>query len=209
MIAVVARLHLSQLFNRIKLVVTNPKLCWDTIASESATPRDLIGSLLLPLLLLGAACTILGLQVFGVHITYLGTWHPPLFEQIVDRLVRVVATIGTVFLCSMALKNLATNLGGRNDMNRAFSLLAHSMIPAALSSIFAVIPLLGRGSFLFLAVFSIYVLYQGCSKMLDIPDNQRITFVVSAVAVMILFSTVFAWLSWFVWSSTPPGTLVM
>lgn len=140
---------------------------------------------------------------------YLGTWHPPLFEQIVVHLVRVVATIGTVFVCAVALKKLAPQFGGRNDMNRAFSLLAHSMIPEALSSIFAVIPWLGLASSLFLAVFSIYVLYQGCSKMLDIPDNQRITFVGSAVAVMILISIVITALSWFVAWPTPPGTLVM
>jgi hypothetical protein len=140
---------------------------------------------------------------------YLGTWHPPLFEQIVVHLVHVISTIGTVFVCAIALKTLAPHFGGRSDMNRTFSLLAHSMIPASLSSIIALVPFLGRASSLFLAGFSIYVLYQGSSKMLDIPDRQRITFVGSAVAVMIPIAIVIRALSWFVAPSTPPGTLVV
>lgn len=197
----------TALFNRVKLVVTKPKECWDSLTQENRTPRFLTGSLLLPLLALASICSILGRQFFGIYVRFLDTWHPPLFEEFVVQTVQVIFTLGTVFLGAIALKSLAPLFGGRSDMNRSFSLLAHSMIPSILSGILGLIPPLAVVFVLFLTCYSIYLLYQGSSKMLDIPENQRMTFVGAAISVMILISVVSSFVCAFIAPRTPPGTL--
>jgi hypothetical protein len=200
-------MNLPALFNRVKLVVTNPKQCWDALVLENSTPQDLIGSLLLPLLLVGALCSIVGRQLFGIYVRFLDTWHPPLFEEFVVHVVQVIFTLGTLFIGAIALKRLAPLFNGRSDMNRSFGLLAYSMIPCVLSRILALIPLLYAVFVLFFIGYSIYLFYQGSSKMLDIPENQRVTFVGAAISVMILISVVSAFIAAFVAPATPPGSL--
>jgi hypothetical protein len=197
----------TALFNRVKLVLTKPKECWDTLHQDNRTPRFLIGSLLLPLLTIGAVCSILGRQLFGIYVRFLDTWRPPLFEELIVQAVQVIFTVGSVFLGALALKSLAPLFGGRSDMNRSFSLLAHSMIPSILSGILGLIPPLAVAFVLFLTCYSIYLLYQGSSKMLDIPENQRITFVGAAISVMILISVVSSFICAFIAPRTPPGSL--
>jgi hypothetical protein len=208
MIDVVNRTSLEALFNRVKLTLTKSEECWNTFVSENPTPRKLIKSLLLPLLLIGALCSVLGRQLFGVYVPFLDTWHPPLFEEIVVHVVQIFFTLGALFVGARALEKLAPHFGGCGDMNRSFSLLAHSSIPVALAQILSFIPILYGALALVISLgYSIHLFYRGSSTMLDIPDNQRLTFAGAGIGVMILIGVVGVFLAAFIAPPIPPGTL--
>jgi hypothetical protein len=168
----------------------------------------LIGSLLLPLLFVGALCSVVGRQLFGVHIPFLDTWHPPLFEEIVVHVVQIFFTLGALFVGALALHKLAPHFGGRSDMNRMFSLLAHSSISMTLAQILGLIPVLYGGLALVIGLgYSVYLFYCGSGPMLDLPEDQRPTFVAAGVGVMILIGVVGVFLSAFIAPPIPPGSL--
>ena len=208
MIDVVNRASLKALFNRVKLTLTEPEECWNTFFSENPTPRKLIGTLLLPLLLVGALCSVAGEQLLGVHVPFLGVWHPPLFDEIVVHVVQVFFTVGALFIGARALENLAPHFGGRNDMNRAFSLLAHSFVPVTLAQFLGLIPALyGVLALVISLSYSMYLFYRGGHTMLGIPDDQRLTFAAAGIGVMILIGVVGVFLAAFIAPPIPPGTL--
>ncbi len=208
MITGVSRSGLEALFNRIKLILTKPEECWAAIASEGSTPRKLIESLLLPLLLLGAVCSIVGRQIFGVYVPFLDTWHPPVFEEVVTQVVQVIFTLGALFAGALALEKLAPHFGGRSDRSRSFSLLAHSSVPVALTHILGLIPALYGALALIIALgYSVYLFYRGSRSMLDIPDEQRLTFVAAGIGTMILIGVVGVFLAAFIAPPIPAGTL--
>lgn len=208
MITGVDRASLEALFNRVKLILTRPSEGWNTAASENSSPRKLIGSLLVPLLLVGALCSVVGRQLFGVYVPFLDTWHPPLFEEIVVHVVQVFFTLGALFVGAIALRKLAPHFGGRGDMNRMFSLLAHSSIPFALIQILGLIPALYGALALVIGFgYSVYLFYCGSSPMLDLTEDQRPTFVAAALGVMILIGVVGVFLAAFIAPPIPPGSL--
>jgi hypothetical protein len=210
MIDVVNRASLKALFNRVKLTLTKPEECWDAFVSENPTPRKLIKSFLLPLLLAGALCSILGRQLFGVYVPFLDTWHPPLFEEIVAHVVQIFFTLGALFVGARALEKLAPHFRGSGDMNRAFSLLAHSSIPVALTQILSFIPTLYGALVLLISLgYSIYLFYGGTRTMLKIPEDQRLTFAAAGIGVMILIGVFGVFLAAFIAPPIPPGTLPM
>jgi len=180
------------LFDRVKLIITKPRECWDTIALENSNPRYTTGSLLLPLLALGAIFAFVGMQVFGLHYEHLGSWHRPWFDDLRYQLIAIILFIVRIFAQSYTVKSIAKEFGGQEDFDRAFALLAHVAIPEMASHLLSIFPSLVSSQafisllWLLLVAYTSILVYHGAYKMMGVPKGQQGIFAAASLALMLL-----------------------
>lgn len=184
-------------FRRIVLVIKAPRRCWDQIARDSTPPAQLITHTLLPLLILDASCSIIGLQLFGKRIPFLLTWHPKLLPDIWRHLVLVVLTVTGFIVGALLLKGLAPHFHGRRDAVRAFSLLTHAAIPCLILGTLTILPTLLSMLHIVPLLLLGPMVYNGCGKMLNIPTDERLSFTAVTLSVILLLVGVIFLLSGF------------
>lgn len=170
---------LIALFQRLKLVILSPKECWNTIAGEDESPKKILTSRVIPLIVLGIICTIVGYTIFGISTPW-----SPLFV-IVSGVVQVVQ----LYIAAWLVVKLASFFQGTATESKAFSFVAHSMLPSLAAGLLGIIPPLGILRIL-LAIISMYTFYQGVSKMTTVPENQKLGFTASFIVAMLLISMV-------------------
>jgi hypothetical protein len=173
-------------FRRIVLVIKAPRQCWDQIARDSTPPTHLITHILLPLLILDASCSVVGLQLFGKRIPFLLTWHPKLLPDIWRHLVLVVLTVTGFMVAALMLRSLAPHFRGRRDAERAFSLLIHAAIPCLLLGTLTLIPTLLSMLHIVPLLLLGPMVYGGCGKMLGIPSHERLSFTAVTLSLILV-----------------------
>lgn len=176
-------LDVAKIINRVKLVITSPATCWDTIETESSSPKELTLNYIAPLAALGALCSFVGLQVFGISVPMFGTFRPSLFSNLIQHVVTAIMQVGGVYLMAAVVQKLAPSFGGSGDYNRSFSLVAHTMIPALLVGVLGLVPLLQILGLVF-GLLGLYLFYTGASKMMGVTEDKRLVFVVVSIVTM-------------------------
>jgi len=180
---------LSAIINRAKLVILSPKECWQTISKESHNPKDLLRSTVVPLMIAGIICSTIGMQVFGMNLGPLGTWRPPLFQYLISQIVFGVVGVVGIFISAIVLQKLAGFFQGAATSDRAFSLIAHAMLPMLVGNLLAIYPLLGVLGIIF-SIISLCALYFGAPMMTTVTSNKTLGFVAAFLVSMILVSIV-------------------
>jgi len=204
--ATIQKAQVTSLINRLKLVILSPKECWNTIANENESQTSILTHTVIPVIAVGAICTIVGLQVFGVSMGELGTWRPPLVSFTLSTIVMSVFQLLFLYIGAFLVQKLAPLFQGQASPSQAFSLVAHATLPGLFASVLTIYPPLGRFGIV-LGIVSLYALYQGTSKMTTIAENKRFAYTAAFIASMILVSLVMGALSSFFVSSPTPGNL--
>lgn len=181
--------NVNTIINRAKLVILSPKLCWQTIAQETHTPKELLRTTIIPLILAGIACSTIGMQVFGMNLGPLGTWRPPLFQYLISQIAAGVIGVAMIFISSIILQKLAQFFQGSATPDKAFSLIAHSMLPALVGGLLAFYPLLGIFGIVF-TIISLLALYHGAPVMTTVSGDKSLGFIAAFIVSMILTSIV-------------------
>lgn len=180
---------LTALINRVKLVLLSPRECWQTISQETHTPKELLRSTVVPLMLAGILCSTIGMQLFGINMGPLGTWRPPIVQNLLSQVVFGIVGVGMIFVGSFILQKLAEFFQGTVTSERAFSLLAHAMLPVLAGNLLAIYPLLGIFGIVF-AIIGLCTLYWGTPMMTTVASNKALGFVAAFVVTMMLASIV-------------------
>ena len=184
-LATTKNFDLSALIKRAKLVILSPKECWQTISQETHTPKELLRSTIVPLMLAGILCSTVGMQVFGMNIGPLGTWRPPLVQHLLSQIVFGIVGVCMIFVGSFILQKLAEFFQGTVSSDRAFSLLVHAMLPMLIGNLLAIYPLLGIFGIVFL-IISLCALYWGTPVMTTVASNKALGYAAAFVVTMIL-----------------------
>lgn len=200
------KIQITSLINRLKLVILSPKECWQTIASENESPKSILTHLIIPLVVVGALCSIVGLQVFGITMGPLGTWRPPLVAFTLSTVVMSALQIVSLYIGAFLVQKLAPLFQGSASPTQAFSLVAHAALPGLFASVLTIYPPLGLLGAV-LAIISLYTLFQGISKMTTISENKRLPFIAALIVSMILVSLVLGGLSNLLITPPTPGNL--
>ena len=188
-LATTKNFDLAALINRAKLVLLSPKQCWQTIAQETHTPQELLRSTIVPLMLAGILCSTIGMQVFGMNMGPLGTWRPPLVQYLISQIVFGIVGVGMMFVGSLILQKLTEFFQGTVSSERAFSLLAHAMLPMLVGNLLAIYPLLGIFGIVF-GIIGLCALYWGTPAMTTVASSKALGFVAAFVVTMMLTSIV-------------------
>lgn len=177
------------LFERVKLVLLKPSECWDSIASEEANTRHIMWSLVVPLAVISNACQFIGFQLFGVTVPLLGTWRPPFFSSLAWHIGLVIIHVGIVFVGAIIVEKIAKLFKGDASRDRAYSLLAHSMIPGSVGGMLGIFPLAGILGIVF-AILGLFTLYSGSTKMTTVAESNKLLFTLAIVVSLIAISLV-------------------
>lgn len=175
------------LVDRAKAIIMKPKEEWPRIAAQSESQNDVLFKYALPLIALGPVCGLIGGQLFG----YGGLGYhlrPSLSYSIGTALAAFVAGVISLFLVTYIANFLAPKFGGKQDWLSAFRLVAYSMTAGWLVGIFSLVPMLGILALL--GLYSIYLFYLGCSKMLGVNEDQAGGYTAVTIIVAIVVNVV-------------------
>jgi len=190
-------INLPLLIERAKLVILSPKECWQKISSENTPPKELVQSIVAPLLVLGVILSVVGLQVFGIYMGPLGTWRPPLFRHLFSQIGFAIISVVMLYVSAFIVQKLAELFHGTATPERAFSLVTHAVLPMMVGNLLAFYPILGILGLVF-TVISVIALYHGIPAMTTVAPNKTLGFIAAYICIMILASLVIYGLAAFV-----------
>jgi hypothetical protein len=190
-------INLPLLIEKAKLVILSPKECWQKISNENTPPKELVQSIVTPLLVLSVVLSVVGLQVFGIYMGPLGTWRPPLFPHLFSQIGFAIISVVMLYVSAFIVQKLAGLFHGTATPERAFSLVTHAVLPMMVGNLLAFYPILGILGLVF-TVISVIALYHGIPAMTTVAPNKTLGFIAAYICIMILASLVIYGLAAFV-----------
>ncbi len=181
--------QLTNALNRAKFVFLNPHTCWDTIAAEPTTVKDLYLKYAIFLAAIPAICGLIGLSIIGISLPMVGTWHAPFFGTLIAQVVSYGVGLAALYVSALVIQNISPRFGGSSDLTSAFKLAMYSLTPIWLSGVFQLIPVLSILG-IFLLAYGIYLFAQGPTKVLAIPEAKRLNFTVISILAMLVVQIV-------------------
>lgn len=180
---------IQAIIERAKEVILKPELAWEKIKSEESSITDIYKNYLAPLAAIGPIALWLKMSVFGITVgiaPFATTVRIPFFAGLVDAIINFCTSLLITFLAALILEKLAPKFGATTTLNNTFKLLAYAATPAMVAGIFYLIPVLGPLIILIASIYSLYLLYKGALKMIEVPQENRLSyFAVSIVAILI------------------------
>ena len=177
----------SNLIERVKNILLQPRAEWDRIAVEPANTTGLYTGYLLPLAALAALCGLVGMSVFGY--SFMGvTVRVPIVAGLASAVVRVVMTMVGAYLLAFITNMLAPNFGSQPDMGQAQKLAVYSGTAGLIAGVFAIIPALAVLSIL--GLYSLALLYLGLPRLMKTPEDKRIGYFATIIVVCIVLGLV-------------------
>ena len=182
-----------EIISRIKSILVSPKKEWQTIEAENQPHAKVFTYYVVPLALIPAIAAfigygLIGYSVLGLHVNSV-SW------GIRQAIVQYAAMLGGAYVTAFVINVLAENFGARNDLNRAFSLVAYAYTPMFVGGVLYILPSLSWLASI-AGLYGLYLLYIGLQPMMKAPaEKQTVYFVVSlivTVAVSAVLSVVLA-----------------
>jgi hypothetical protein len=173
----------SGLIDRVKNILLTPQAEWEKIDAEPADVNKIYTGYVLPLVVLSAVCTFIGLSVFGASVFGV-TYRVPMVTGLVNAVLQVGLGLASVFLLAFITNALAPTFGSQQNMGQAHKLAAYGSTAGFLAGVFTIIPALAILSIV--GLYSLYLLYVGLPKMMKTPDDKRIGYFVVIILVAIV-----------------------
>lgn len=181
------------IIDRVKRILLQPKIEWQTIATESTTPSELYRSYIIPLAAIGPVASIIGMSIIGVSTPFSPTFRIPITSAIGSAVVQYLFGLLGVYVMAMIIDLLAPKFAGERNLNQALKLAAYSYTAAWLSGIFILIPALSV--LMITGLYSLYLLYTGIPALMKSPREKALGYTVAAVIAAIVLFMIIGWLS--------------
>jgi len=167
---------------RAKNILLSPASEWRIIASETATPRSLLVSYVIPMALIPALACFIGYSLVGIDaIAYrIGGISWGLFmgaDSLVSSLI--------VYFSGICIVNaLAPAFHTSSDLGRSSQLVAYSYTAVWVSGIFYLYPPIAKLAVI--SLFGVYLFYLGLPALKSMPDDQRVPYTIASAILMII-----------------------
>lgn len=172
------------LVDRVKNILIQPRAEWERIAQERTGLPALLSGYILPLALLAAACSFIGLVFIGVG-GFGYTIRLPLVTGVVNAVLQVVLTLAWVWVMGLIINSFATTFNSEKDETRANQLAAYSATAGLVASVFTILPALSVLAMIG-GIYSLVLLYIGIPRMMKTPEDKRIPYFVTIIVVAIV-----------------------
>ncbi len=158
------KINLSEIINRINLIILNPKTFWNSQKGNNQGLSELFGGYFLPLLLVTVLAVFLGEFFRSTHFYAV--------PAVLNSLIKMVLFVLTYFISAYFINILMKTFGAEKNINVAHQLVAYSLTPLLLISIFTgLIPYLKDLNIL--GLYGFYIFWIGVTELLDFPDQKR------------------------------------
>lgn len=173
------------LVDRAKSIILRPAETWPTIATEAATPGDLITRYALPLLVLGPIATFIGGQLFGFG-GFGVSFRPGLMGGLTMAVFSLIMGLVSVVVIGLVADFLADKFGGTPNRTQAFKLVVYSLTPSWVAGILGLVPALGMLGVL-AGLYGLYVFYLGANPVMKVPQDKAVGYTaVTTLAALVL-----------------------
>lgn len=173
----------QRIIERAKLVLTDPKGCWQTISAEPLTVKLLIYRYVIGVGALTAICSFIGFSVLGPR---------PIGTGLIVLIGTVLLYPFVVLFYAWLMKQLTPYFQGTGTFEDCAKLAVFSGYPAAAGSVLHLVPLkicVLLASLI--GLYGLYVFWLGMSPMLKLPDEKRVPFFVTFIASVIVCAVIF------------------
>ena len=177
------------LIQRAKNICLTPTTEWPVIATESATPGELLGGYAAPLAAIGAIAGFIGGAIIGQTLPFLGHYRVPMVTALVGAIFTFGMALVGVFLLSLIIDALAPTFGGQKNSSQALKLAVYSYTPAWIAGVLQLFPVLGILG-IFAAFYGVYLLYLGLPPLMHSPQDKSIPYTIVVLICAIVLSVV-------------------
>ncbi|HEX4737956.1 MAG TPA: Yip1 family protein [Allosphingosinicella sp.] len=189
--------------DRVRNILTKPKLEWPVIDAEPTTIADIYRNYVVILAAIPAICSAIGLFLMGN-----GFFHFSASYIIGQAVLSYVLTLVGVYIFALILEALAPSFGGTKDRVKAFKLAAYSWTAAWVAGVLMIIPLLGI-LVLLAALYGFYLLYLGVPVLMKVPEDKSAVYTIAAVVAMIIIYFLISIItSRIMWAMMPPVSTI-
>lgn len=177
-------------FEKIKKIVvsiaTDPKNNWPSVQGEYGSIKSIYLNFMLPLMAFQAVVTALHSSFVGINIPMYGVQKVPLQNAIIQGIIALAVSCLMSYIASIVLWKLASKFQGNTDQTRALRLVAFTASLGWIGSVLLFVPIVGMLGQIVLAVYSVYIFYQGVPTMTGVPHSERLKYVAISVVSMIV-----------------------
>lgn len=164
---------------RAKSIVVTPKTEWLVVAAEEPNIRKIFTEYVLPLALIPAIASVIGLGLIGRGMMSSFGW------GIAMGLMQFAVAFVGVYASAFVVDFLAPKFASQKNMGRAVQLVAYSCTPVWVAGILYVIPVLGALVIL-AGIYGLYLMYLGLPQTMRTPPDKVIGYLVVSVIAMIV-----------------------
>ncbi len=175
---------MNSLIEKVKELLTKPAEFFVKAKYEQTTLKELITGYVIFLAAIPAIGNFIGYAVIGRSI-FGHTVRYPIRYALPHAILWYAASIALVIAVIFITQKLSTNFGGSGNIDVAARAIVYSYTPAWVAGVFYIIPALSVIAFI-AGFYSLYLLWISTEKILDIPDNKRMTFMVVLIIALIL-----------------------
>lgn len=180
----------SGLIERVKNILIAPRAEWERISQERTGLGPLLMGYVLPLAVLSALCGFIGLSIIGAG-AFGVSYRVPIVAGLVGAVLQVAVMLFWVWLLGLIINGLAPTFGAQQDPTRANQLAAYSPTAALVAGVFTILPALSVLTIIG-GLYSLALLYMGLKRLMNAPDDKRLTYFLAIVASSIVAGLVLA-----------------
>jgi Yip1 domain len=173
------------LIDRVKNILLSPKTEWPVIEREPTSIAQLYKGYVIPLAAFSALMSFVRMSVIGISFGF-GSFRVPLATGLVWTVVNFIVGLVGLFLFGLIIDFLAPTFAGQRDQRQALKTAAYTFTPAALGSVLALLPGLGRLLQFIAALYAIYLLYLGLPLLMRSPREKAAGYTAAVIICGIL-----------------------
>ena len=179
---------MNDVVDRAKNIVMTPKTEWAVIGAEPTTIQDIYTRYLVPLALIPAIASFIGMSIVGVSIPgAAGSIRIGFFAGLMQAILQFGLSLVMIYVIALIIDTLAPTFGGQRNQLAAFKVAAYSMTPAFLAGIFSLVPALSILGIL--GLYAVYLLYLGLPRLMHAPEDRAV-----AYAAVVILAAIVLWL---------------
>jgi FtsH-binding integral membrane protein len=165
----------KKIWERIKLIITNPSSEWEKIAVEPNDQNEMLINYVLPIVGLGAITTFIGKASMSEYSVYQG------FMLAITYFISMIAGI---YISAVVISELEPGFNIEKDFGSTLKLIVYS---ATASLVASVIANLHPGlSFIGLfGLYSLYLFWTGLPKIKEVAEDKKVGFVLIAGLIIL------------------------
>ncbi|OGB89414.1 hypothetical protein A2625_08005 [candidate division WOR-1 bacterium RIFCSPHIGHO2_01_FULL_53_15] len=161
------------MFKRAYRLIIEPEKVWREIAGEAAEPRQIFMRYALPMMLIPAAAMVAKILLSrGQYITF-----SFVLNLLIGGIVNYILSAAALLFAAWLISLMAPYFGSKSEASSAVKIVAYSMTPVWLCSVFKVFPPLAVLSIL--GLYAAYLVYTGLPIVLNTPPEKNLPFAFS------------------------------
>ncbi|MEY2927961.1 MAG: hypothetical protein RL367_2438 [Pseudomonadota bacterium] len=182
------------LIARVQAILLKPNDTWTVIDGESDSMQSLYMRYIIPLAAIGPIAGAIGMVAFGIPIPFIGTMRLGIGASLAIAVTGFIGSLVSVYVLSLIIDMLAPSFGGTKNGIKAFQVSTYASTAAWVAGILRIFPLLGiLGSLL--GLYSLYLLVVGAPKLMKVPQDRSVGYIVVTIVVAIVVFIIIGYLT--------------